>query len=142
MRTLIFTLLLSGTFFTFAQSMAEDHAAIAQTLNYYMEGGTNGDYETLSRAFHEDARMTFIRDGEFTSVNALEFFSGMQAGRISDRETRIASIDVSGHAATAKLELIYATFKFNDYMQLLKIDGEWKIISKTFYRETLAQEEG
>ncbi len=127
-----------------AQSYSDDHAAIAQTVNYYLEGGTNNDFEMLKKAFHPEAKMTYLSNGEYTSVNAIEFFSkGMKPGQgKSNRETRIASIDLAGHAAVAKLEIVYPTFKFIDYMQLLKIDGEWKIISKSFYREVTTKEEG
>ena len=37
--------------------------------------------------------------------------------------------------AVAKLVLDYPQIKFTDYMTLLKVDGEWKIINKTFYAE-------
>ena len=141
MRDFLTLCLLTASIFSFAQSKADDHAGIAKAVNFYMEGGSNGDYETLKKAFHPDAKMTYLKNGEYTSVNALEFFSGMKAGQKSNRETRIASIDVSGHAASAKLELVYPTFKFIDYMQLLKIDGEWKIISKTFFRENTSKDQ-
>ncbi|HEV2666973.1 MAG TPA: nuclear transport factor 2 family protein [Blastocatellia bacterium] len=35
--------------------------------------------------------------------------------------------------------LDYPTVKFTDYMALLKVDGEWKIINKTFYAEPKAK---
>jgi hypothetical protein len=35
----------------------------------------------------------------------------------------------------ARIVLDYPTVKFVDYMTLLKIDGEWKIINKSFYAE-------
>lgn len=59
----------------------------------------------------------------------------MKPGSAQNRKTRIVSIDATGHVAQAKLEIEYDTFYFHDYMQLLKMDGEWKIISKTFYKQ-------
>jgi hypothetical protein len=35
----------------------------------------------------------------------------------------------------ARIELDYPTVRFIDYMSLLKIDGEWKIIAKIFHAE-------
>ena len=119
-----------------AQSSAEDHQAISTTLNYYLEGGTNNDFEMLKKAFHPTASMKFIRGEAYTEVNAVEFFKkGMKPGPKQERKTRIISIDVSGHAASAKLEIEYPTFFFYDYMNLLKIEGEWKVVSKIFYRK-------
>lgn len=129
-------LLLCITMTSFAQSAKEDYAAIAETVNYYLIGGTNNDFETLSKAFHTDAKMIYLNANGYQQVNALEFFKkGMKPGPAQDRKTRIVSIDATGHAAQAKLEIEYDTFYFHDYMQLLKIDGEWKIISKTFYKQ-------
>ncbi len=122
--------------FVYAQD-SDDYSGIVTTLNYYLDGGTNNDFETLKLAFHEDASMQFINgDGEHVSVNALEFFgSRMQPGPKSDRLTRITSIEYNGNAASARIEIDYETFRFIDYMNLLKIDGEWKIVSKIFFRE-------
>lgn len=112
-----------------------DYQNIEKTLSYYLEGGTNNDYEMLAKAFHKTATMKFIGDG-YTEVNALEFFkNGMKPGPKQNRKTRIASINISGNAANARLEIDYPTFTFIDYMNLLKIDGEWKIVGKIFYKK-------
>ena len=123
---------------TFAQAQEKELAAIATTLNYYLDGGTNNDFETLKKAFHTDATMKFINGkGEYNTVNAIKFFKkGMKPGPKQNRQTRITSIDVNGHAASARIEIDYPTFRFIDYMSLLKIKGEWKIVNKIFYRES------
>ena len=125
----------------FAQSGAQEYPAVAQAVNYYLEGGTNNDFDTLKKAFHETATMKFIANGEeYREVNALEFFkNGMKPGPKQNRETRIVSVDIAGDAAFAKLEIEYPTFTFVDYMHLLKVDGEWKIVSKIFYRQPKAE---
>lgn len=53
-----FMLLLTTT--AIAQSAKEDYEAIAETVNYYLIGSTNNDFETLSKAFHSNANMTFL----------------------------------------------------------------------------------
>ena len=106
-----------------------------QTVNYYLDGGTNNDFSTLKKAFHETATMKFINDEGYKEVNALEFFSGMKPGPKQNRKTRIADITIAGNAANARLEIEYPTFTFIDFMNLLKIDGEWKIVGKIFYRK-------
>jgi len=47
---------------------------------------------------------------------------------------KILSIDRFGDAAVAKLELKGPDWRLNDYMSLLKIDGEWLIVNKIFSR--------
>lgn len=123
--------------FTITTTIAQetDYELVAQTVNYYLEGGNNNDYETLKKAFHETATMKYITNEGYKEVNALEFFSGMDASKPKpNRKTRIADITISGHAANARLEIEYETFSFVDFMNLLKIDGEWKIVNKIFYR--------
>lgn len=123
-------------FFAFSSLAQESEIqAIEQTVNYYLDGGTNNDYETLAKAFHPEATMKYIRDG-YQEVNALEFFkTRMKPGPKQDRITRVVDINVSGHAANAQLEIEYPTFFFVDYMNLLKIDGQWKIVNKIFYKK-------
>ncbi len=121
------------------QAQESDSTMVAKTVNYYLEGGTNNDFETLKKAFHKTATMRYIAD-EYKEVNALEFFGKMKPGPKQNRKTKIAYINVTGHAASAKLEIEYPKFSFIDYMNLLKIDGEWKIVSKIFYKKVHATE--
>lgn len=65
--------------------------------------------------------------------------NGKPAEDEAKRRRWIESVEVSGNAAIAKIILDYPTVKFVDYMTLLKIDGEWKIVNKSFYAETKAQ---
>ncbi|HYP50768.1 MAG TPA: nuclear transport factor 2 family protein, partial [Pyrinomonadaceae bacterium] len=79
-----------------------------------------------------------FRDGKLATLGVEEFpkfFNGKQAKDERERKRTIESIEVSGTAAIAKIVLDYPTIKFVDYMTLLKIDGEWKIINKAFFAE-------
>ena len=137
MKKALLSTLLFLVFFTTAnaQETTSDYALVEQTVSYYLDGGTNRDFEILKKAFHETATMKYITGDGYTEVNALEFFrKGAKPGPKVNRQTRVVHIDISGHAATAKLEIDYPTFTFVDYMTLLKIEGEWKIVSKVFYR--------
>jgi len=118
-----------------AQSGAIEYTSIMKTLNYYLVGGTNNDFSMLEKAFHPNATMKFISDDDYKEVNAVQFFkNGIKPGPAQNREINILSIDVTGMAAQAKLAIKYETFTFYDYMNLLKIDDEWKIVSKIFYK--------
>ena len=53
--------------------------------------------------------------------------------RNQPRYDRIISIDISGpEAALAKVQTAYGDRFFTDYLSLLKIEGRWQIITKTF----------
>lgn len=112
-----------------------DYQLIEKTLNYYLDGGTNNDFETLKKAFHTTAIMRSSFE-EYKEVNAIDFFEkAMKPGPKAKRKTSIAFINVNGNAACARLEIEYPKNKFVDFMNLLKINGEWKIVSKIFYAE-------
>jgi protease I len=134
MKTIIFCLLVCCTSLIFAQE--SDKALVEKTVTYYLDGGTNNDFETLKKAFHKNATMKFISKEGYKEVNALEFFKKViKPGPKQNRKTNIISIDITGNAAQAKLEIEYETFVFIDYMNLLKVDGEWKVVNKIFYRK-------
>ena len=141
MRILIFTLLFLIPSLNNAQS--SEYSEIEKTLNYYLDGGTNNDFGTLKKAFHENATMKFVANGEYTEVNAIAFFQkGMKPGPPQNRNTRIVYINVTGNAANAQIEIEYPQFSFIDYMNLLKVNGEWKIVSKIFFRKVREEESG
>lgn len=114
-----------------------DRALIEKTISYYLEGGTNNDFEMLKKAFHKNATMKYIRNGAYQEVNAIDYFqTAIKPGPKQNRKTKITNIDITGYAASARLEIDYPTSSFVDYMNLIKIDGEWKIVNKIFHRKT------
>ena len=132
-------LLLTVSLSSFAQS--SDYEMIEQTLNNYLEGGTNNDFEMLKKAFHPTATMKYMGKDGYTEVNAISFFEEvMEPGPKQNRITRISYISHEGSAANARLVMEYPTFMFVDYMNLLKIGGEWKIVGKIFYRQAKSEE--
>ena len=113
-----------------------ERALVEQTVSYYLDGGTNNDFETLRKAFHKNASMKFISGEGYKEVNAIDFFEkAIKPGPKQNRTTQIVAVNIAGNAATAQLRIDYPTFYFMDFMNLLKIDGEWKIVSKIFHRQ-------
>lgn len=116
---------------------AEKEAARVPLENYLL-GHKTGKAEYMKKAFHIEGKLMLIRDGKFTTIDFEEYIGRMNGEAAKDeaeRRREIESIDVSGSAAVAKIVLDYPSAKFVDYMSLLKIDGEWKIVNKTFYVE-------
>lgn len=138
MKNFLLLILLSITLNNSIVAQESDKALIEKTVSYYLEGGTNNDFETLKKAFHQNATMKFVTNDGYKEVNALEFFKkGIKPGPKQNRKTSIVSVDITGTAASAKLKIAYDTFNFIDYMNLLKIDDEWKVVGKIFYRQNI-----
>ncbi len=127
------------TFFSISGSAQTDEkAAVRVPLENYIKGHETGDGEYMKKAFHTEGNMIFVRDGKYMTRTFAEYikgFTGKPAADEKDRKRSIEAIDVVGNAAVAKVILDYPTVKFTDYFTLLKIDGEWKIINKSFNAE-------
>ncbi|MBK6750153.1 MAG: nuclear transport factor 2 family protein [Pyrinomonadaceae bacterium] len=120
----------------FAQDAEKD--AVRVPLENYLRGHATGDREYFKKAFHTEGNLIFIREGKYTTRSFADYIAGASGKPAADEAKRkrwVESIDIAGNAATAKVILDYPTVKFVDYMSLLKINGEWKIINKSFYAE-------
>ena len=138
-------LLTAGAFSLAAMTMAwtgrsaqDDEAAVRRALEHYLQGHATGDGAHFRMVFHAESELYWVQDGALrqrTSDDYIAAAPGRPAEDEADRRRRIVSVDVSGTAASAKIELDYPAVRFIDYMSLLKIDGEWKIVNKIFHRE-------
>ena len=118
-------------------SNAED-AAARVPLENYLKGHATGEAEYFKKAFHPEAKLFWYRDGKLMTRTSAEYIAGAGGKPAPDEANRkrwIESVKITGNAGIAVIVLDYPTVKFVDYMSLLKIDGEWKIINKTFYSE-------
>jgi hypothetical protein len=135
--TLVALVFITGTS---ASAQDAEETAIRETIQSYFQGHATGNGEHFRKAFHPDAKLFFIRDGKLTQWTSEEYIaraSGKPAADEAQRKRRIDSIDISGNAAIVKVTLEYPKVVFTDYMSMLKIDGQWKIINKTFYAKPL-----
>lgn len=115
-----------------------EEEAVRKTVDLYFQGQATGNGDFFRKAFHTEAKLFWVRDGKFSQRTSEEFAagaSGKPAADETERKRRIESIDVTGSAAIVKVVLDYPTVKFTDYFTMLKIDGEWKIMNKTFTSE-------
>lgn len=138
-RTLRFLLLSLSLVLGFAGSNAvaqnDEMAAARVPVEMYLKAQATGDPELIRKAFHPDAKLFFNREGKFTQLTRDEFaarFSGKPAADEAQRKRTIDSLTVTGDAAMAKLTLDYPNAVLTDYLSLLKVDGEWKIVHKIF----------
>ena len=110
-----------------------DDEAIRATIQHYFDQGME-----VRKAFWPDAEMLYIRDGSLNVVPIEDYIARAESRADepprTDVEKRIVSIDRTGTAAVAKLELKGPDWMLYDYMSMLKIDGEWKIVNKIFSR--------
>jgi hypothetical protein len=124
------------------QAQNSEEAAVRVPIENYFKGHATGDGAYFRKAFHPEAKLFFIRDGKFSTLTSEEFInraSGNPPADEAQRKRSIESVNISGNAAVVVVKLDYPTVKFTDYMSLLKVDGEWKIVNKTFFAEPKAK---
>lgn len=112
-----------------------EYDAILKTIQHYIDGARSGSSAEMKRAFHGQATI-------FGYVGPELFAGPIQGlydwhdfnGAAADAEIRVASVDVAGTVASARLEIDNWTgHRFTDLFNLLEVDGEWKIMCKVFY---------
>lgn len=137
MQILITTLLIFFiSFNSYAQTdtTQSDLEQITATLMDYIEGTANGEPERLRRAFHPDFNLyTVTQEDSLRIRSGEEYIQGIKPGEKSDRLGRIIAIDYENNAAMAKAEIVIPGWRiFTDYFLLLKYEGSWKIVQKSY----------
>jgi Putative lumazine-binding len=113
-----------------------DEAAIRETVQQYLHGLKFNDVESLKKAFYPEAKLFFVKkNGELGQLTQVQWYEGFKssAGKEEQGELQIAALDVTGTVASVKVEEDYPTSHYTDYVSLLKLNGEWKIVNKVFY---------
>jgi hypothetical protein len=125
-----------------------DHEKIKESVQAYFTGIKTREYDNFVESWHPDARMSFIRDGEISSVPR-SFWDDWCRQQIDPDETvvcDIKSIDATGTVAVAITQTVKENpktiTKYTDYLTLMKVNNsEWKIIQKSFHGEITEKHE-
>jgi Putative lumazine-binding len=146
-------LLLCTPLMTFSQeAQSGEESAVRQVVQDYIKGVTNHDAESIRRALHPKGREFFrtdandlgeSRQGRAYNVIRDDARRGVPAVRAVPR---IVAVDVTGDAASVKLEIDYPDshlggqnvdlrtpppgVRRTDYLTLLRLAEGWRIVSK------------
>ncbi|MGE0130729.1 MAG: nuclear transport factor 2 family protein [Blastocatellales bacterium] len=112
-----------------------EYEAIANTLQQYINGGKSGRGGDMKPAFHADATIHGYLGPDLIAGPIQILYDWVDQNEPATRlQSWIAGIDLNDTVATARLELYnWSGHRFTDLFTLLKVEGEWKIISKVFY---------
>ena len=118
-----------------AQATSPEEPAVRAALEHYLAGHATGDPKEFRQAFHDEARLMWIRDNALMQRSDDEYIAGATGEPAPDEAQRkrwIESIQITGSAASAKIVLDYPNAVLTDYMQLLKTPDGWRIVNKIF----------
>lgn len=121
----------------------EEVARITETLTHYIEGTANGEPDRLRKAFHPDFNLYAVTEKDSLLIRSGEkYIANIKPGEKANRIGRILSIDYENNAAVAKAEIIIPNWRvFTDYFLLMKYEGSWKIVQKSYTWRPLPKEE-
>ncbi|WP_113923951.1 nuclear transport factor 2 family protein [Cognataquiflexum aquatile] len=125
-------------FFAFSQSEKEEKEAIAATVQLYFDGMIQRDKGKLEKAFIPEARLIGYRGENFTVTTFEDWANGTAKGEKRDPskyKNILLEIELKGNTALAKTELFWPGIYYYDFLTLIKKDGQWKIVHKTWYEE-------
>ena len=123
----------------------EEEAAIKALIEKsYVHGAFNElNPEAMEKGFHPDFAI-FSPDGEAIKKYPIADWVKRTGERKASDDFdpaknawghHFASVDVTGHSASVKIELSRDGKKvFMDYLSLLKFDSGWRIVAKVYHR--------
>ena len=114
----------------------EEKAAIEKALtDFYYGGQRQGDADLLRQIFHPDWMLFSVNNGELVKFDLDTYcgFANPQRAAQLTWDWEIYYVDVTGHAASAKVRLENDNVTFIDYFNMLKLDGKWWIVHKISY---------
>ena len=112
-----------------------DSRQIEAVMRTYIEGGRTGSVDTLRPIFHELATICgYVGPDLFAGPIEMMYDWLAETGQAADLVAGDIRIDVEGSAATARVELDnWNGHRFTDFFTLVKIEGQWQVMSKVFY---------
>ena len=108
---------------------------IAKVIQHYIDGARSGKGDDMKPAFHKDATIFGYAGADLFAGPIQQLFDWSdENGPAAELQARVASIDLVGTVAIVRLELTNLNgARYTDMFTLLKVDGEWKIMSKVFH---------
>lgn len=118
--------------------MSTAYAELVQAMQLYFDGFHEGNVDTLKRVFHPDCHLISGTGGSLAN-DPMEAVYARVRGRTSPaaagqaRYDRILSIDLAGpETALVTCRIAIEPKLFTDYLNFVKLDGTWRIVSKVY----------
>lgn len=112
-----------------------DIDAVTEVAGVYYEGMMAGDEAKLARAFHPRACIVGNEGGELYWGTLEEFTAECReaAAEAGPYEWRVDGVSLEGDTALVRLGNRYGGVWYTDDLSMVRIDGSWRIVHKTFY---------
>ena len=106
-------------------------------INDYLEGRPVKDIQRLRRAFHPEAYIRAVVEGKLVQWTVPQYLDAVEKAALQECQPEIISFTWDGDTASAHVQLTFATFRFIDRFNLVKLEGKWLLMDKISYRQPL-----
>jgi hypothetical protein len=112
-----------------------EYQAITDTVQHYLNGALSGRGDDMRPAFHEQATIFgYVGPDFFGGPIEMLYQWNDENGPAKDVVSHVTIVEVAGTVAIVRVEADNWTgHRFTDYFTMLKTDGQWKIMNKTFH---------
>lgn len=114
-----------------------DYNAVIETASKYVEGLRAGNVATIEQAFHPDAVMYGFTNGQLLGGPISNLYRFVETnGDAPDITTRLDVLAITPTTAVVRVDMEKDAIgaDYNDYLTLLKVDGNWKVIAKVYHQ--------
>lgn len=114
-----------------------DYNAVIETASRYVEGLREGSVATIKQAFHEEAVMYGFTNGQLLGGPISNLYDFVESnGKAAEITTRLDVLAITPTTAVVRVDMEKDAIgaDYNDYLTLIKIDGDWKVIAKVYHQ--------
>lgn len=133
-KTFITIIVLLSAVVVHAQQETTENKAIEKTILNYIENFFENNYDAMNKSLHPRlAKRGLNPDGtlsdDFPPEKLKELMSTKQKFEVKHQYNIVENISVFGNMAKASLTTGYPKTRWVEYIHLVKVDNEWKIIN-------------
>ena len=118
-------------------TFVQEYKSILEVLDKYNEGCARGESSIMKPSFDEKATVfSADSDGKLAGGSIKILFDALDndLGPSPEAQSAVVRVDIVGTAASARIDTDnLAGFRFTDFFHLLKVEGEWTVVSKIFH---------
>jgi hypothetical protein len=114
----------------------QDFEDVVATVAKYVEGLRVGDIASLTQAFHKDAVMYGLTNGELLAGPIKNLYDFVKKnGAAPDTKTRLDVLAITPTTAVVRVDMENDAIgaDYTDFHTLIKLNGTWQIIAKVYH---------
>jgi hypothetical protein len=114
----------------------QDFEDVVATVAKYVEGLRVGDIATLTQAFHKDAVMYGLTNGELLGGPIQNLYDFVKKnGAAPNIKTRLDVLAITPTTAVVRVDMENDVIgaDYTDFHTLIKLDDTWHIIAKVYH---------